>query len=101
MISSMIIGHVSVDRTYSAGDESEIQDLLPISPPQFFNRETGTLTTRDEAQLSPRQRKLLARQRVPSPLVEERKVSRDTEETGGKPERVEAKSALPGGYSMT
>lgn len=51
------------------GDESHIQDLVPISPPQIFNPETGSLTPRPEDQLSPRQRKLLNRKLGTSPLA--------------------------------
>ncbi|XP_045167402.2 ankyrin repeat and zinc finger domain-containing protein 1-like [Mercenaria mercenaria] len=89
------------------GDETDMQDLVPISPPQVFNPETGQLTPRDETQLTPRQRKLLNRRLGTSPLaMEENKASsdadekssldKDTEKTADGDDRKELKSFLPG-----
>ena len=51
------------------GDESEIQNFIPISPPQVFNAETGQLSLREENQLSPRRRKMKNKLSSASPLV--------------------------------
>ena len=54
---------------YLQGDEAEIQDFIPISPPQVFDAETGQLSIRDENQLSPRRRKLKNKLSSASPLA--------------------------------
>ncbi|XP_052806792.1 ankyrin repeat and zinc finger domain-containing protein 1-like [Mya arenaria] len=81
------------------GDESEIQDLVPISPPQVFNPETGNLEPRDENQLSPRKRKLLNKKIGASPLVNEtndNKASGDLKNAEpNKEETVSSKPFLP------
>ena len=53
------------------GDATDLQDFLPLSPPQVFNPETGSLSVREESQLSPRQRKILNKKLRASPLVSE------------------------------
>ncbi|KAL4222271.1 Ankyrin repeat and zinc finger domain-containing protein 1 [Mactra antiquata] len=51
------------------GEESSLQDLIPISPPQVFNPETGQLVPKDESHLTPRQRKMLNKRLGTSPLA--------------------------------
>lgn len=80
--------------------------MVPISPPQVFNPETGQLTPRDESQLTPRQRKLLNKRLGTSPLaMEENKASSDAEEKASNDkdavnanvdEKREMKSSVPG-----
>ena len=53
------------------GEESDIQDFIPISPQQVFNAETGQLSIREDNQLSPRRRKLKNRPTSTSPLIGE------------------------------
>ena len=53
------------------GEESDIQDFIPISPQQVFNVETGQLSIREDNQLSPRRRKLKNRPTSTSPLIGE------------------------------
>ena len=53
------------------GEESDIQDFIPISPQQIFNAETGQLSIREDNQLSPRRRKLKNRPTSTSPLIGE------------------------------
>jgi hypothetical protein len=89
-----------------SGDEAELHDLVPISPPQVFNPETGQLTPRDENQLTPRQRKLLNKKIGTSPLaVEDNKASGEAEEKASDDkdaininmdEKRELKSFFPG-----
>lgn len=53
------------------GDGSEIQDQVPISPPQHFNTETGQLMLKDENQLTAKQRKYLGKLQGSSHVVNE------------------------------
>ena len=67
--------------SHISGDESELQDLIPISPPQVFDPESGQLTVRDESQMTPKQRKIFNKKLRSSPLVtEEKQASSDTDQ---------------------
>ena len=87
--------------TCSSGDEADIQDYVPITPPHVFNRDTGQLTPRDESQLSPRQRKQLNKKlRGASPLVSEAGRA-EGEDRGGEEAPAGIVSALPGREMFT
>lgn len=89
------------------GDEASLLDLIPISPPQVFNPETGQLVPKDESQLTPKQRKMLNKRLGTSPLaLEDKQASGDNdsktaimEDEDKKPAdnmNNESKSVLPG-----
>ena len=73
------------------GDESEIQDFIPISPPQVFNTETGQLSIRDENQLSPRRRKMKNKFLSVSPLIGE---GQEASERAGSESDMQASEGL-------